>query len=166
LIIKEKKKKAVKEENKGGKMAIHTYRSRADDEEHCSLWDDLNDVELENFKENDNPYVVVYPSESDPLLLFKKIFNFLSQETYDAKIAIKAKKYKGTAEIPSKTQNVDLEETNKDLDNLLVSTDENLVLTYEIESYNDNQIIVNFMRKSGDKLRFHNIYQHFVDEVK
>jgi len=163
---KRKKEKAVKDENKGGKMAIHTYRSRADDEEHCSLWDDLNEVELDNFKENDNPYVVVFPEESDHLLLFKKIFNFFSQKSYEAKISIKSKKYKGTAEIPSKIQNVDLEESNKDLDNLLISTEESLVLTYEIESYNEKQIIVNFMRKSGDKLRFHNIYQHFVDEVK
>jgi len=167
LIVdyKRKKEKAIKDENKGGKISIHTYRSRSDENEHCSIFDDLDEAEIGTFEENDNPYVVVYPPESDVNLLFKKIYEFFSKN-YDSKITTKSKKYKCFAEIQPHTSVLDLDDPNIDFDNMLVSTDDSLLLSYEIANYNDNQLIVNFKRKGGDKLRFHNIFQRFIDEVK
>jgi len=149
--FKRKKEKAVKEETKGKVKTPYAYRSgnkSGKDGKQINIDSNLN---LIDYAENDNPYVIVYPKDTDFVCLAETLTRFFNDK-YQAEAGIEKDKAKFVVE-------VEPEVGDEQLDELFVNTNEILKFTYEIKRYVDDQLIVDFKRKEGDRLRFHTLFQ-------
>lgn len=103
-----------------------------------------------------NHYVVQFDNERDPNNLLNYLENFFEERK--AKIKYVKDRYGLKVKLPSEDQD-DLSEVNE---NELI-TIEKLKLSVEIKVTNEDKLIIEFIKKSGDRLRLYNIYQEFLN---
>jgi len=107
---------------------------------------------------------MVYPEGTDVADLYNNLCEFFSEKK--AKIIPSKDSYRAKIELYADDCS-ELEEsmpTCDDLDSLgnLVA-DQDLKLCFEIKKYENNQFVVEFSKRCGDKFRFYQTYQEYLN---
>ena len=141
------------EEKKGNKVVIQrAYRSFENSpsmKEEMKLERILNDYE-----EMGNRYTLIFEQGSDPQTLFRRILAFFEVKT--ARVKSCTESYR-TRVLFLEEDMTNSEECNPDGFFFL----HNLKMFVEIKKYENDKLIVEFTKRSGDKYKFFNTYEEF-----
>lgn len=158
--FKRAKEKADKEEEKNAYRKVPISKAyRSFDKDSFIYTTDEAERSLEKYFDYGNRYTISFSQEANPKTLLKILKNFF--EDLQGEVTISKDKYSMKILLPAIDESEEYFSNN--LDNLVASQD--LKMLVEIRHLEDDQIIIDFNKRSGDRLRFYKIYQHFFDSL-